>query len=46
MPFRDIIWAAREAKITIGIHGKKSAALSLVQITLQKSIIPPSIGVP
>lgn len=46
MPFRDIIWAACNAEITIGIHGKKSAALSLVQIALQKSIIPPSIGIP
>lgn len=29
-------------QITIGIHGKESAALSLVQIALQKGIIPPS----
>lgn len=42
MPFRDIIRAACDAEITIGIHGKKSAALSLVQIALQKSIIPSS----
>lgn len=46
MPFRDIIWVVCDAEITIGIHGKMSAALSLVQIALQKSIILLSIGVP